>query len=146
MFFNSMTVCLNAAYHGWAVKKMFNSGCSKTGIFAFLKPLENLLKPSSRKIIKTLFKTSLTSGCFLCFISFTNRAFCLTRRKFPTSGRYFHPCNMFSRLQFTIHCIIHLVCAQKFPKNRYFSPWYPHLHTCIRGGKCLFLGNFWRTC
>ena len=146
MFFNSMTVCLNAAYHGWVVKKMFNSGCSKTGIFAFLKPLENLLKPSSRKIIKTLFKTSLTSGCFLCFISFTNRAFCLTRRKFLTSGRYFHPCNMFSRLQFTIHCIIHLVCAQKFPKNRYFSPWYPHLHTCIRGEKCLFLGNFWRTC
>ena len=38
-----------------------------------------------------MFKTSLTSGCFWCFISFTNRTFCFTRRKFQTSERYLDP-------------------------------------------------------
>ena len=57
----------------------------------FESPLENPLKPTIWKIIKTLFKTSPTSKCLWCFISFTNLTFRLTRQKSLTSGRYFDP-------------------------------------------------------
>ena len=69
-----MTAYLNVAHHGWVVK-IFNSRSSKTTIVAFLSPLKNPLKASLWKIIKTLFKALLTSGCFWCFISFTNQTF-----------------------------------------------------------------------
>ena len=36
-FFKSRTSYLNAAHHGWAAKKIFNSRCSKTTVLAFLK-------------------------------------------------------------------------------------------------------------
>ena len=44
----------------------------------FWSPLENPLKPSLQKIIKTLLK----SGCFWCFISFTNQTFAWRGRNF----------------------------------------------------------------
>ena len=79
MFFKSMTAYLNAGHDDWAVKNIFNSRCPKTVILAFLK--------RSGKPFKS--QPFLTSGCFCRFSSFTNETYCLTRQKFPTSGRYF---------------------------------------------------------
>ena len=76
-----MTGYLSAAHHGWAAKKMFDSRCSKTTILAFLNPFGKPFKSQPFS----------TSGGFWCFISFTNRTFCLTRCKFLTSGCYFYP-------------------------------------------------------
>ena len=82
-----MTVYLNVAHHGLMEWKMFNSRCSKMTVVAFLKPFGRALKASPR----TLFITSVTLGCFWCFISSTNQTFCLTRWKFLTSRHYFDP-------------------------------------------------------
>ena len=90
MFFKSITDYLNVAYRREATKS-FNSRCSKTTILAFWSTFENPLTPNLQKIIKALFKTSLKSGYFWCFISFTNSTFYWARWKFLTSGRYFNP-------------------------------------------------------
>ena len=42
--FKSMTGYLNAGHHGWVVKKILNSRCSKMVILAFLKPFGKPLK------------------------------------------------------------------------------------------------------
>ena len=74
-------------------RKFSISDALKQLFLHFWSPLENLLKPSLQKIIKTLSKTLLTSECFWCFISFTNQTFFLIRWKFLASGRYFNPCS-----------------------------------------------------
>ena len=61
----------------------------------FRSLLENLLKASLRKIIKTLFKTLLAPRYFWCFVSFSDRTFCFKRWKFSTSRHYFDPCFFF---------------------------------------------------
>ena len=68
----------------------------------FRSPLEDHFKSSLRKIIKRLFKTSQTSTCFWCFISFSNLTFFFTRWKFPTTRHYFDLCFFLNKFHETI--------------------------------------------
>ena len=73
-----------------------------------------------REIIKTFFKTSLTSACFLCFISFTNREFWLARLKFPTFGCYFNSCRCKNLSIFTGRCFTEFDGYNHFPLSLIF--------------------------
>ena len=85
-----MTAYLHASHHGRAVKKICNS--RKLAFLYFKNLYFNTF--GYFNIFETLWKPAqLTSGCFLCFISFNNRTFCLTGQKFPTSRHYFDPWN-----------------------------------------------------
>ena len=84
-----------------------HSRYSKTANLAILKPFRKFFKANP----KTLFKTVLISGCFWCFISFTNRAFCIKRRKFPKSGRSFDPWGLeyFQEVKTSLQIFISLI-------------------------------------